>query len=74
MPGEKRSNYHLPVDIDLEVDALAILQNGLDRGIFLYTFIRKVGLNGVAASIAIVHIQKVFRMYKSFVRLRLFLE
>ena len=35
------------------IDLLAILQQSLDRAIFLYFFIREVQLSGVRASIAI---------------------
>ena len=44
--------------IDSPIDLLAILQKSLDRAIFLYILMRKVPLNGVGASITIVHIRK----------------
>ena len=44
----------------LGIGLLAILRQSLDRAIFSYIFIRKVRLNGVRASIAIVHIQKFY--------------
>ena len=44
------------------IDLLAILEKSLDRAIFLYNFIREVRLNGVRASIAIVHIRKFYKM------------
>ena len=49
----------LPIDIrklTSIIDLLAILQKSLDRAIFLYILMRKVRLNGVGASITIVHI------------------
>ena len=44
------------------IDLLAILKKSLDRAIFLYNFIHEVGLNGVRASIAIVHIRKFYKV------------
>ena len=44
------------------IDLLAIQLKSLDRAIFLYIFIREVRLNGVRASIAIVHIRKFYKM------------
>ena len=44
------------------IDLLAILRKSLDRGTFLYIFIREVQLNGVRASIAIVHIRKFYKL------------
>ena len=48
--------------IEYGIDLLAILRKSLDRAIFLYIFIREVRLNGVRASIAIVHIRKFYEM------------
>ena len=45
----------------LRIDLLAILQKSLDRAIFLYILMRKVRLNGVGASITIVHIRKFYK-------------
>ena len=45
-----------------EIDLLAILQKSLDRAIFLYKFIREVRKSGVTASIAIVHIRKLYKL------------
>ena len=44
------------------IDLLAILRKSLDRATFLYIFIREVRLNGVRASIAIVHIRKFYEI------------
>ena len=44
------------------IDLLAILQKSLDRAIFLYILMRKVRLNGVGASITIVHIRKFYKL------------
>ena len=49
----KRNSKFGPIDL-----FLAILRKSLDRAIFLYIFIREARLNGVRASIAIVHIRK----------------
>ena len=46
----------------LTIDLLAILEESLDRAIFLYNFICEVRLSGVRASIAIVNIRKFYRM------------
>ena len=46
------------------IGLLAILQKSLDWAIFLYTFIREVGLSDVRASITIVHIQKFYNCLK----------
>ena len=44
------------------IDLLAILQESLDRAIFLYIFIHEIRLSGVRASISIVHIRKFYKM------------
>ena len=44
------------------IDLLAILRKSLDQATFLYIFIREVRLNGVRASIAIVHIRKIYKI------------
>ena len=44
------------------IDLLAILRKSLDRATFLYIFVREVRLNGVRASIAIVHIRKFYKI------------
>ena len=44
------------------IDLLAILQNILDRALFLYIFIHKVRSSGVRASITVVQIRKFNRM------------
>ena len=54
------------------IDLLAIPQNSLDRAIFSYIFIREVRSSDVRASIAIVHIQKFYKMHKKIVRFRFF--
>ena len=45
-----------------KIDLLATLQKSLDRAIFLYKFIREVRKSGVTASIAIVHIRKLYKL------------
>ena len=59
---EVRSNG---VIASITIDLLAILQKSLDRAIFLYIFMRKVRLNGVGASITIVHIRKFYKLYST---------
>ena len=44
------------------IDLLAILQKSLDRATFLYIFMRKLRLNGVRASITIVHVRKFYKL------------
>ena len=44
------------------IDLLAILQQNLDRAIFLYKFIREVRKSGVTALIAVVHIRKFYKL------------
>ena len=58
----------------LAVDLLAIQQQGLDRALFSYSFIREVRLNGVRPSITIVHIPKFCRMQQNIVRFLFFSE
>ena len=58
--------------LDPEIDLLAILQNSLDRALFLYIFIQDVRSSGVRASTTIVHVRKFFKVHQYIVRFRIF--
>ena len=54
------------------IDLLVILQEILDRALFLCKFIREIQSSGVRGSITIMHIRKSFKLHYNIVRYRFF--